>query len=66
MSFVETCPCVLETEEVAHLSQRVRVSVWVSYGQSGRPELRYNILRTISVYLQRHCDVIGQQSNRNR
>ena len=51
--------------QVAQLSQTDRAAGWVSYGKSGRLELRYNIYAQYRSIFN-HCDVFGQQRNRNR
>ena len=52
-------------KQVAQLSQRDRAAGWVSYGQkwkTGTGDNIYGLYKSIF----NHCDVFGQQRNRNR
>ena len=52
-------------KQVAQLSQRDRAAGWVNYAQKWKTGTRRQYLRTTQVYLD-HCDVFGQQRNRNQ
>ena len=54
-----------ELKQVAQLSQRDRAAGWLVMAKSGRLELKDTIYgQHRSIF--NHCDVFGQQRNRNR
>ena len=53
------------SEQVVQLSQRDRAAGWVSNGQKWKTGTERRYLRTIRSIFN-HCDVFGQQRNRNR
>ena len=54
----------LNIKQVAQLSQRDRAAGWVSYGQKWKTGTGRQYLRTMCLF--NHCDIFGQQRNRNR
>ena len=52
--------------QVAQLSQRDRAARWVSYRQKWKTGTGRQYLWTLYRFIFNHCDIFGQQRNRNR